>query len=121
MIVRLVARALAGRDHLEAAGARPVDVLADQRRLVAPGQRVDDAGGLGALRQQGAGQRVGLDVDHDDVLAVRDRRERMRDAGARHAGRLDDHLDARVGDHRIASSVTKVARLACASSSEAAP
>ena len=43
VIVRLVARALAGGDHLEAAGARPVDMLADQRRLIAPGEAVDDA------------------------------------------------------------------------------
>ena len=72
--MRLVARALAGADHLEAGGARPVDMLADQRRLVAPGERIDDARGLGLARQQRPGHRVGLDIDHDDVLAVRDRR-----------------------------------------------
>src|SRR4029453_763889 len=43
MVARVIARALAGSDHLKAAGARPVDVFADQRRLVAPGQRIDDA------------------------------------------------------------------------------
>ncbi len=89
VVVRLVARALAGGDHLEAAGARPVDVLADQRRLVAPGEAVDDARGLRLARQQRTGERIRLDVDHDDVLAVRDRRERMADAGVGIAGRLD--------------------------------
>ena len=101
VIVRLVARALAGGDHLEAAGARPVDLLADQRRLIAPGQAVDHAGGLGLAREQRPGQRVGLDVDHDDVLAVRDGGERVADAGARNAGRLDDHLDLRQRDQRV--------------------
>ena len=101
VIVRLVAGALAGRDHLEAAGARPVDVLADQRRLVAPGEAVDHAGGLGLAGEQGARQRVGLDVDHDDVLAVRDRLERVDDAGLGDAGRLDDHLDAGTCDQRL--------------------
>ena len=58
VIVRLVARALAGGDHLEAAGARPVDVLADQRRLVAPGEAVDHARGLRLARQQRARRRA---------------------------------------------------------------
>jgi len=34
--------ALARRDHLEPAGARPVHLLMDQSRLVAIGQRIDD-------------------------------------------------------------------------------
>ena len=55
MIGRVVARALAGGDDLEAAGARPVDVLADERRLIAPGQRVDDARRARLLRQQRPG------------------------------------------------------------------
>ena len=101
VIVRLVARALAGRDHLEAAGARPVDVLADQRRLVAPGEAVDHARGLGLAREQRAGERIGLDVDHDDVLAVLDRFDRVDDAGLGDAGRLDDHLDAGMRDQRL--------------------
>ena len=70
VVVRLVARALAGADHLEAGGARPIDVLADQRRLVAPGQTIDDTGRFGLARQQRTGDRVGLHVDHDDMLAV---------------------------------------------------
>ena len=101
VVVRLVARALAGRDHLEAAGARPVDMLADQRRLIAPGEAVDDARLLCLARKQRTGERVGLDIDHHDVLAVRDRIHRMRDAGLRHAGRLDDHFDAGTSDQRL--------------------
>ena len=93
--MRLVARALAGRDHLEARGARPVDMLADQRRLIAPCEAVDDARLLGAAREQRAGERVGLHIDHHDVLAVLDRLEAVRDAGARDPGRLHDHFDLR--------------------------
>jgi hypothetical protein len=98
--VRLVARALAGGDHLEAAGARPVDLLADQRRLVAPGEAVDHARRLRPPGEQRPGERVRLDVDHDDVLAVRDRGERVADARLRDPGRLDDYLDLRTGDQR---------------------
>ena len=98
MVVRLVARALARRDHLEARGARPVDVLANQRRLIAPGEAVDHARGLGLAREQGTRDRVGLDVDHDDVLAVLDGFQRMDDAGLGDAGGFDDHLDAGMCD-----------------------
>ena len=121
VIVRLVARALAGRDHLEAGGARPIDMLADQRRLIAPGQRIDDARRLGAARQQGAGNRVGFDIDHDDVLAVVDRLQAM--ARCRRRGRRSLRRSPRCADRRSAPSalsVTKVLRCLCASSSEAA-
>ena len=99
--MRLVARALAGADHFEAGGARPVDMLADQGRLVAPGQRIDDARRLGLARQQGAGDGIGFHIDHDDVLAVLDGGERVMNTGAGHAGRLDNDLDTRIGDHRL--------------------
>ena len=72
MIARVIARAFAGADHLEAGGARPIDMLANERRLVAPGQAVDHAGRLGAARQQRPGHRVGFHIDHDDVLAIFD-------------------------------------------------
>src|SRR5262249_8065525 len=101
VVVGLVARALAGRHDIEAAGSRPVDVLTDQRRLIAPGQTVDDTGGLRFGSEERTDQRVGLDADHDDVLAVRDRRERMTDARRRHAGCLADHLDLGEGDERF--------------------
>ena len=76
-------------------------MLADQRRLVAPGEAVDDARRLRPAREQRAGDRVGLHIDHDDVLAVRDRRKRVTDAGFRHAGRLHDHLDVGKADQRF--------------------
>ena len=48
--------AAAGRRHREARGARPVDQLADQRRLVAVGQAIDHAG-LGRAARRAAGRR----------------------------------------------------------------
>ena len=100
VVLGQVLRALAGGDDLEARGAAPVDHLADQRRLVAVRERIDDAGLARALREQRAGERVGLDVDHHDVLAVRAARERVADARGRIAGRVDDDLDLGRGDQR---------------------
>ena len=51
-----------------------------------------------ALREQRARERVGLDVHHHDVLAVRAARERVADAGRRVSGRVDDDLDLGGGD-----------------------
>jgi hypothetical protein len=76
-------------------------MLADQRRLVAPGKAVDDAGVLGLARQQRARDRVCLHIDHDDMLAVRDCAQGMADAGGRNAGGFDDHLEVREGDQRF--------------------
>jgi hypothetical protein len=53
------------------------------------------------FRQRRAGQHVGLDIDHDDMLAVLDRGQRMGDAGGRRSGRIDDDVD-RVGGGEIA-------------------
>ena len=103
MECRQVLGPLAGGDHLEPAGARPVDLLGDQRRLVAIGQAVDDTLRLRPPRQRRPAQHVGLDIDHDHVLAGLDRRQRVGGAGERIAGRLDHELDlgARHQRHRI--------------------
>ena len=100
VVLGQVLRALAGGDHLEPRGAAPVDHLADQRRLVAVGERVDDAGLPRAPREQRARERVGFDVDHHDVLAVRAAGEHVTDARRRMAGRVDDDLDLRRGNER---------------------
>ena len=100
MVFRQVFRALPGGDHAEAAGARPVHQLADQRRLIAIGQRIDHAGPRRLARQRDTRQHIGLHVDHHDMLALGDRAPRVRDAGGRVAGRLHHHLDVR----RTASS-----------------
>jgi len=118
--VRLVARALARSDDLEARGARPVDVFANQRGLIAPGKAVNDARGLGLACEQRTRDRVGLDVDHHDVLAVVDDLQRVRDAGFGNAGRLDDHLDAgmlddgfRVGSNMCRAALERVIERGC--------
>ena len=97
---RLVTGALARAGDREAGEPRPVDEVADERRLVAPGERVDDACLRGAPGEGGAGDDVSLDGDHHDVLAVLDRCERVRDAGRRRAGRLDDHVGPAGFDQR---------------------
>ena len=76
-------------------------MVGDQRRLVAPGERIDHAGRFRLAGQDRAGDGVGLDIDHDDVLAVLDRFQREADAGAGIARRLDDDLDSGMGDQRV--------------------
>ena len=96
----MIARALAGADHVEAAGARPVDMFGDERRLIAPGEAVDDARLFGAARKQRPGDDIGLDIDHNDVLAVVDGREAVADADLRVAGRVDGHVERGMRDQR---------------------
>ena len=68
---------------------------------IAPGERIDDAGRTRLLGKQRPDQRIRLDVDHHDVLSAPERETRQAHAGCRIAGRLDDHVDARIGDDRL--------------------
>ncbi len=70
VIGRQIFGALAGGRDLEARRARPVDHFGNQRRLIAIGHRIDHAGRARLAGELGAGQRIGLDIDHDDVLAA---------------------------------------------------
>ena len=90
-----------GRDHREAAGARPVDQLADQRRLIAEGQRIHDTGLLGATGEQRATEGVGFDGHVDHMLAVREGLETVIDRGDRVTGALDDHIEGRMTHQRL--------------------
>ena len=101
VVGRQVLGALAGADHLQADRARPVDQLGDQRRLVARGHGVDHTGLGGAAGQQRAGEHVGLDVDHHDVLAVLAGPKGVADAGGRAAGGVDHDVHERAGDQRV--------------------
>ncbi len=99
VIHRQVLGALARGDHLEPARARPVDHLADQRRLVAVRQRVDDSCFLRPAGQQRPGQRIGFDVHHHDVLAMLAARQHMPDPGRWRPGGVDHDVDIRLRDH----------------------
>ncbi len=93
--------AAAGGHHRKAAGARPVDQVADQRRLVAEGERIDHAGFGRLARQQRAAERIGLDRDVDHVLAVREGFQAVVDRGDRVAGAFDDDVDRRMAHQRL--------------------
>ena len=88
---------LASRGDLEAAGARPIDQVAGQRRLVAIGERINHPLVARLLRQQRPGKHVGFDIDHHDMPAGGDRRAGMGNAGRRRTGRLDNDLGLRIG------------------------
>ena len=82
-------------------GARPVDEIADQRRLVAEGQAVDDAGLSRLAGEQRAAQGIGLDGHVHDVLVLGERLETMLDRRDRVACAFDDDVDLRMPYQRL--------------------
>ena len=92
MVLGQVAGTLARGCDLEAAAPGPVDVFADQGRLVAPGEAVDHPCSCSFLSQQRPDQRIGLDVDHDDMMACSDGSPAMCDTGPGYAGGFDDDV-----------------------------
>ncbi len=75
----------------------PIHQLAHRCWLVAIGHRIDDPLFLCLLGQDRSAHHIGLDVDHDDILAVLDRHQRMAHTGQRVACRLNDAFDALEG------------------------
>jgi hypothetical protein len=90
---REVFRALPRANDVEAAGAGPVDELADEGRLVTEGKAVGDPGRCGSLGQCRPREYIGLDIHHHEVAAEPDRLESVLDARRRCSRRLDDDLD----------------------------
>ncbi len=79
---REILRALAGGDDAEAGRLRPVHHFADERRLIAVGQRVDHARLPRAIRKQRARQHVGFHRDVDDMTAGSNAASDVTDAAA---------------------------------------
>ena len=92
--------ATAGGRHVEAAGARPVDEIARQGRLVAVGHRINDASLARLGGQRRADEGVRLDRDVDDILGVAKGLQNVGDRRRRRPGALDDDVDGRMGDQR---------------------
>ena len=90
-----------GRDDAESGGSRPIHQIADQRGLVAVGEAVDHARFRRLAREQRAAERIGLDRDVDDVLAVAERGKAMLDRRRRVAGAFDHDVDARMRDQLL--------------------
>ena len=87
-------------DDGEAASARPVDEVANESRLIAERERIDDTG-VGRLAcEQRSAQRVGFDGHVDDMLAVARRFEAVVDGRDRMPGAFDDDVDRRVANER---------------------
>jgi hypothetical protein len=93
VVGRQVLGSLAGGDDRKAAGPRPIDQLADERRLIAIGERIDDAPRPRLFGEQRPGEHVCFDIDHDDMFFLGDRRARMGNTGAGNPCCFDDDLD----------------------------
>ena len=63
-------RPLASAHNIKPRRASPIHQLRNQSRLVAVRHAVNDPCFLRFARQERAGQDVGFDIDHDDVLLV---------------------------------------------------
>ncbi|MGY3652871.1 hypothetical protein ACVWW2_008162 [Bradyrhizobium sp. LM4.3] len=98
MIGRQILCPLARGNHVKPGGAGPIHHLRGQRRLVAIGERIDHAGLARFLGEQRTRQHVGLDVDHHDMLARRDRGAGVPDADGGIAGRLHHHVHRAAGN-----------------------
>ena len=92
-VFRQKLRAFAGGDDHKTAGAGPIDEFADERRLIAVGHRVNDAGLLRLALQDRADDDVRFDGHHDHVMAGFDRTVRVKRPGFNETGRFDDDVD----------------------------
>ena len=117
---RLIARALAGRDDLEARSARPIDMLADERRLIAPGEAVDHARGRAFEASSGPATTSASTLTITTCLPFSITFSAVIDPGLGIAGRLDDHLNVGERDQRVRIVRDVRAPLLNASPSEAA-
>ncbi len=93
--------AASGRDDAESGGPRPIDEIADQRRLVAIREAVDHARVGRLARQQRTAKGIGLHGDVDHVLAVAERGKTMLDRRRRVAGAFDHDVDVRMRDQLL--------------------
>ena len=82
-----------GRDEL--------DQFHAGRRLVAGAERIGDAQPVGLALEIGADGHVGLDIHHDEMLAVLHGAQADLGADGRHAGRVDDDVDQVVADDEV--------------------
>src|SRR5918993_1825787 len=89
----MVAGALAGADNREPACPGPIDLLANNGRLVAVSQAVDETGLAGFVGQERTGDHIGFDIDHDYVPSGFDGREAMLDSSFGASGRFDQDVE----------------------------
>ena len=90
---------LARGHDLKACRPRPIDHLADQRGLIAIGERIHDSRFARAARQQGAGKCIRFHVHHHDVLAMLAAGQHMGDPRRGAAGGIDHDIDLGCGNH----------------------
>lgn len=93
VVVGAIFCALSGADHIEPAGARPVDDFRRQRRLVAIGHRIDHPRRPRFAGKRRAGENIRLHIHHHDMLAGGDGGAGVAHAGMRIARGLHHYID----------------------------
>ena len=93
---------LARRHDTQPTSASPVDHFADQCRLVAIGQTVDKSCRLSLSCQQRSGQRIRLDINHDQVPPVLSTQPGVFDSRGRMPCGIDNNIQPVCCDQRLA-------------------
>ena len=93
--------AATGRCDRKTASARPIDQIANKRRLVAESQRINQTSISRLASQQRAAKRIGFHGDIHHVFAMGERRQAMLYRSNRVAGAFDHHIDQGVGHQRL--------------------
>ena len=82
--------------HRKATGARPIDQVANQCRLIAKRQRVNHPGSLRTARQQRTAKGIGFDGDVDHVFALGKGLQNMVHRVQGRARAFDHHVNGRM-------------------------
>src|SRR5438309_9773781 len=90
-----------GGDHTEASGARPIDEVANQCRLVSEGKAVNNACLRSFSGQQRTTERVGFDGHVDHILALAKCFQAMLDRRDWIAGAFHDDVDRGMSNERL--------------------
>ena len=110
-MVERVVLALSGRNDAIAERGGELDQFHATRRFVASPDGIDDPKAVGLRLQIGTDGDVGLDIHHDQMLAVFHGKQVVVCRHSRFAGGIDHHIDLRRGNEGFCRADGQLARL----------